>query len=660
MYRKQWVRPICCGRTEWGTDSEWVCLPSGPGHSEHRKTIYMADVYLRPQDVSQADAQEVLDFLNAAETAEEIAEAVEIPGEPDVGIRVAQRVLNRRNELGGFTDLQQVADVPQVGPERFTEIVVTLSGASFPQRTELTSALYVQLLREIRALRETMESLTALSQARHRVTLRPVQTRPFLGQPVTIVATVTDHEGRPQANVPITFVTMWGRLQKFEPYAVRQGTNVAACTGINGTAEVTLLPPASEDLTEGQQGALETMLRFLNSDATSPREIEAGFKAMARQYRWDVNIRFRRAVDVYFRDFRGQLVGTINQSDFMASWSYFEATVMAFVREREHEGESSVVRSAASLSVQFKDWLGPWLQAYLSLVDSESTLGVTLQQVKQTNGEPGELLDGIYRTVCDFVGKERGLAGEYVGQKVAETSISHFMATEMASLPLDSVAVMFPALKTTSAILATTGISVMSALGQTHAELRNDINTKVTQVQAEGIAKLAEQVGNIQSQLDAKINRSEVNTALAGKLDSATFEEFQVQVNNSLESKVDTATFTQFQANVNSSLGSKVNSASFNEFSSSVNSNINKLTEKVEDVESQVAAKVDSSLFNDALAGKVDATEFSQFQTRVNNSLMGKVNTATYNQLSKTINSKIESLGSKVTDLEKRVVTPIR
>lgn len=657
-----------------------MCLPSGPGHSEHRKTIYMADVYLRPQDVSQADAQKVLDFLNAAETAEEIAEAVEVPGEPDVGIIVAQRLLNRRNELGGFTDLQQVADVPQVGPERFTEIVITLSGASVPQRTELTSALYVQLLREIRALRETVESLTALSQARHRVTLRPVQTRPFLGQPVTIVATVTDHEGRPQVNVPITFVTMWGRLQKPEPYAVRQGTNVAARTGVNGTAEVTLIPPTSENLTEGQQGALETMLRFLNTDAAMPREIEAGFNAMARQYRWDINVRFRRAVDVYFRDFRGQLVGTINRCDFMASWSYFESTVMAFVREPEDEVESTVVQAAASLSLQFKDWLGPWLQVYLSLVDSESTLGATLQEVKQTNGEPGELLDGIYRTVCDFVGKERGLAGEYVGQKVAETSISHFMATETADLPLDTVAILFPALNAASGTLATTGVSALSALGQTRAELRNDMNTKVTQVQAEGIAKLAEQVGNSQSQLDAKINRSEVNTALAGKLDSATFEEFQVQVNNSIESKVDMATFTsfqtevnesikskvdasefsQFQTNANNSLGSEVDSASFNEFSSSVNSNISKLTEKVGGVETQVAIKLDRSQFDDALSGKIDATEFSQFQTRVNNSLKGKLNSATFNHFSKTVNSELGSLRTKVADVEKRVVTPIR
>ena len=65
-----------------------------------------------------------------AKTAEEIAEAVEIAHERDVGVRVAQRILDRREKLGGFTSLQQVADVPQVGPERFTEIVTTVGGRS--------------------------------------------------------------------------------------------------------------------------------------------------------------------------------------------------------------------------------------------------------------------------------------------------------------------------------------------------------------------------------------------------------------------------------------------------------------------------------------------------------------------------------------------------
>ena len=58
---------------------------------------------------------------------EEIANAVEIPNERDVGIKVAQHIFARRQQLGQFTNLQQVEDVKQVGPERFSEIIKTLS-----------------------------------------------------------------------------------------------------------------------------------------------------------------------------------------------------------------------------------------------------------------------------------------------------------------------------------------------------------------------------------------------------------------------------------------------------------------------------------------------------------------------------------------------------
>lgn len=88
----------------------------------------MAENHIKPEDVSLQVAQKVLDFLNTAKSAEEIADAVEIPDERDVGIIVAQHILDRRKELSKFTNLEQVADVRQVGPERFTEIVNTLGG----------------------------------------------------------------------------------------------------------------------------------------------------------------------------------------------------------------------------------------------------------------------------------------------------------------------------------------------------------------------------------------------------------------------------------------------------------------------------------------------------------------------------------------------------
>src|SRR5690554_3610867 len=84
--------------------------------------------FLTPGDVSPSRARTVLDFLNGASSAREIAEATDIPGVSDIGIRIAERILQVRDRLGGFADLEQVNDVPLIGPVRFTWLVVALSG----------------------------------------------------------------------------------------------------------------------------------------------------------------------------------------------------------------------------------------------------------------------------------------------------------------------------------------------------------------------------------------------------------------------------------------------------------------------------------------------------------------------------------------------------
>ena len=84
---------------------------------------------IRPEDVRPEDVKTILDFLNAAKDATEVDQGVEIVHEPDIGVGLAQRILDRRRELGEFSSLQQVADTPLVGPKRFNQIVTALVGA---------------------------------------------------------------------------------------------------------------------------------------------------------------------------------------------------------------------------------------------------------------------------------------------------------------------------------------------------------------------------------------------------------------------------------------------------------------------------------------------------------------------------------------------------
>lgn len=83
--------------------------------------------FIKPDEVTSSAAKNILSTLNMVGSPQELADIIEIPGERDIGQKVAQNIIARRTELGGFKDLSQLLSVSQVGPERFTEIVDTLS-----------------------------------------------------------------------------------------------------------------------------------------------------------------------------------------------------------------------------------------------------------------------------------------------------------------------------------------------------------------------------------------------------------------------------------------------------------------------------------------------------------------------------------------------------
>src|SRR4051794_40142733 len=158
----------------------------------------MSEPYLLPEDVSPAHARQVLDFLNTAADAQTIADAVEFPHERDIGIRVAQRLISGRNELNGFSTLDEVYAVPYVGPERFTEIVVSLSGARPPRGDSRSGAA------ERADLRGSIEPLRAMLQPPVQARLWALQDTIWLGQNATLLVQLNDPVGRALIDQPVT------------------------------------------------------------------------------------------------------------------------------------------------------------------------------------------------------------------------------------------------------------------------------------------------------------------------------------------------------------------------------------------------------------------------------------------------------------------------
>lgn len=84
-------------------------------------------VYWELKNVNSEISSKILDRLNSLNSAEQIASVVATyAGQMVLSIRIAQRIISRKEELGRFQDLQQVAAVPGIGDRKFTSIINAL------------------------------------------------------------------------------------------------------------------------------------------------------------------------------------------------------------------------------------------------------------------------------------------------------------------------------------------------------------------------------------------------------------------------------------------------------------------------------------------------------------------------------------------------------
>ena len=608
----------------------------------------MSGNYLAPDDVSPAHARQVLDFLNSAQTAREIADRVEIPGELDIGERLAARILARRQELGGFEDLQQIADVPLIGPERFTEIVITLSDARPLPSAETTIA---RLAAELDQLRRQVAALQTAPGRTSKVSIRALQGQSYLGEAINLVVQVTDPTGtRPVVDAPVTLVATWGRLRAVDGTRLREGSSLVTRTDDVGMARALLYPPTSEDLLPSQQASLQNALGLLSRTATAPHELEDGLREVARQYRWHGNPDLRSAVDIYFRDFGRGLVESVNHHDYLAGWMHQEATILAMVGGAgatsigapaggagpthgegtgPHGAESASAESisgievSAALTLRIRNWLGAFLEVLQTLTDSEARLSDDLREAVGSE-EAGALLGRVYLRLNDYVVEQRGVMGEFVGQRLAERSLRDFLQNDIAELPVDLQRAVIPSLQVASRTVKSAGTQVLAAVGETRKELRKEILTRP------GDHGLIDDLNTRIDGLDGRIGEM---------IDTATFSAFQRQLDGRFDAKVDQAAFTGLQQNIDARLANKVDQAVFVDFRQQLELDLgNRVT--IEDLAGF------ETRFNANLDRKVDQTTFVDFRDRIEFDIGLKVDVTTFDTFSRTTRADLAGKAS--------------
>jgi hypothetical protein len=437
----------------------------------------MAVLTLQPEDLTPAQAARVLDFLNRATSAAEIAARVEFPGELDIGVQLGQRLLNARTALGGtFTDLKQVDAVPLIGPERFTELCAALLGLD-PRRWLQDFSLFAQRQLQIAdGFDQLLQQLAALEASTERVQLNlTASPQPaWLGQALQLTVSVRDLRGRPLPNRRLTVEASVGMLEAAYGFAVQRARGVSVRTGADGTARLRLRFTTIEPLTADQQAALEDALGQLDAAADSPNLLHDAFMGIAAAYQEERRNTLRGALDIYARQWKAQFFDQVNPSNLGFNWPLETCVVRA---DGHPEDGGATGLATAVLVVHWKNWVGAWFEFLGEYLTQRAKLPAAFAKAKGRGASGYRLVDDLLGEAHGFVADQRGLAAEWLSQRVVKYAVNDFLGRELDDVDDPTQRAVFSNLEAAASQLTPSSRGAIAMVNQTRVDLDDKITT---------------------------------------------------------------------------------------------------------------------------------------------------------------------------------------
>jgi hypothetical protein len=512
----------------------------------------MAEHYLLPEDVSPEHAREVLNFLNNATNAQAIADAVEFPHERDVGVRVAQRIINRRNELNGLRTLDDLYAVPYVGPERFTEIVVSLSGARPPRGDSgVTTA-------DLADLRRSIDDLRALLQPAIQARLWSLQDTIWLGQNATVLVQINDAIGRALIDQPVTIVTSWGELTALNAIETIWNNTVTARTNDAGMVELRLRPRLQAPISDAQRLAFELAADELPISAPWPTAASSQLSDLVGRYRAPGSDDLREAVDAAFREYGASAEQTQNRGQALARWLQMAVNIVCFVHD---DGDERGFRhlALATHTLTVRDWLPAFLATFESGVADDKDLAGELGRAPRDTADANVFLNDVFISVQSYLNTERGELGGTLRTRAAQQQLQKFLQTNVGSLPAEAQVAAASGVYGASRTIGDGGLTLFTAVDTTRRDTKLNLDLAAglltsrlstlerTAVTAQQIDTLRAEIQQARTDIQAQISQQ-----LALKADVSVVNGLQAQA-DALARDISqvTTTTTGLQTNVN-------------------------------------------------------------------------------------------------------------
>ncbi len=494
----------------------------------------MAGPFLLPGDVDAASARLVLQFLNGVSSAKALSDAVEIAGELDVGEGVALRILRQRDQLGGFTTLDQLYAVPYVGPERFTEIVTALSGQRPPgavagnASAELTAALLAQLSE----LQREVQQLRAALQPQLRLRIWSLQETIWLGQTANVLLQLTDDAGRPLPDQQLVLTTHWGQLQT--QAGATPGPAVVLRTDEFGLAQLRLTMRTQAALSAAHRLALERAVVRLPLEAPWPAAAVQAIDDLVANYRAPGSFELREAIDVLFREHAASLQAAEHRGDRLAHWDVLPVALVGYV-QTESGARGADTLAVGSHTLIVRDWLGAFLARFEATAANDGRLETELKRAGTRQGDARTYLNDALISVQAFVNTERGELGKSIRNRVAQVELQRFGQSVVAELPVNQQVDVLAGLQSASKTIGDGGLVLFTAV----ESARKDGGLKLSDADLSAVldrVTLLEQTGVTETRLQG------LRTELLRESDARTTERIstlETNVSRRLDEKAD-------------------------------------------------------------------------------------------------------------------------
>lgn len=484
----------------------------------------MAQIFIEPTDLDAEQARQVLGVLNQASDAQALAARIELPGEPDIGVKLAERLLRARAQLGGaFASLDQVAAVPQIGPERFTDLCVALLGLTRAQLVGIVPdvlALQARLARLEQMLLNQSGAASATTASTIATQATPLsmvsgvtlsmegQPQPaWLGQTLNITLKLRDADGLPLVNRVLTLEASAGLLQFNWGFAQQQGQVIRLRTGVDGSATVTLDHQPGEPLQQDQVQALQQALGLLDASADSPDQIKQQFRLLATRYDDSIEVPLRHAIDIYSRDSQSWWQ-RFNTGNAAYEWPLRTVIVRAYL----HGGDGTQqVQAQAVLTLCWKDWLPAWFTYLHDWLREQAGLSSTFARaIEEENGTA--IGERVIADAHSFVASQRGFASQLAGQHLVGDAVSRFLAKNIDNLSPEAQEVLFPTLDIAAEQIRAGNRGTLALVKETSKVIKQDVARDIGQIGSIN-AGLIEEATSIRDQIGRQLEG--FNTSLS-------------------------------------------------------------------------------------------------------------------------------------------------